>query len=187
MLDALFFLVQAQNRLFAHCKFCSWCLSQQKSCFSVWAHRFLCSDVLPGECTDHRWLLGTSALWSGFHCIKTSSSRRCWSSPKAGELSVTRDSPLTHAASNPLAEALNPGSWTSEFWDVPGGGTVIVGWKRRNRGKLSLWSHGSWRARLISHKVDVTVPWSSKCAREWLDTDQCILFWQNSNWGHKLQ
>lgn len=43
MLDALFFLVQAQNRLFAHCKFCSWWLSQKKSCFSVWAPLLRCA------------------------------------------------------------------------------------------------------------------------------------------------
>ena len=38
---------------------------------------------------------------------------------------VTRDSPLTRVASKPLAkreleEALNSGSWTSRFWEVPG-------------------------------------------------------------------
>lgn len=67
-----------------------------------------------------------------------------------------------------------------------GGGIAIVGWKRRNCGKLSLWSHSSQRPKLVSHKVGITAPQSSKCAREWLDTDQCILFWQNSNRGHKL-
>jgi len=46
-----------------------------------------------------------------------------------------------------------------------GGFTVTVGWKRKNC------------ARLVSHKVEITVLQGSKHAREQPDTDEGILCW----------
>lgn len=185
MLDTLFLLVQGQKRLFAHWKVCSWYLSQSESCFRVWAHRFLhptCAAAR-GMHTQH-WDFQASLHWRVCLSLQHNWLQQQMLKLPKGRRIVTRESALSHVASKPLLRE----SWQRHWILAAGqaysgmclGGGIVIEWC--GCAKLSQWSHSSQRTRLISHQVDITVPLSNKHAKEWLGTDQWILFCKNSNW-----
>lgn len=105
-----------------------------------------------------------------------------------GRRIVTGDSALSHVTSKLLLRE----SWQRHWILAAGqadsgmslGGRIVI--EGCDCGKLSWWSHSPQRTRLISHKVDITVLLSNRCAREWLGTNQWILVCKNSNWNHKF-
>lgn len=134
--------------------------------------------------------LSTPALCSVSHCITIAVAGDAEAPQRPENLPCHQEQSTDTCGIQASAQESWQRHWIlAAGWADPGmylgGGTVTVGSKTRNWGELSLWPHSSRRARLVCHKVVITVPQSSKHAREWLDADQRILFWQNSNWGYK--
>lgn len=67
--------------------------------------------LLLEECSQHKQLSGNPALWSVFHCITLL--------PAVGGVKLPKGRTVLVSAKRELAEALNPGSWTSRFWCLP--------------------------------------------------------------------